>query len=193
MDFFKRAWVEIDLTALKNNYKSICEMCGTKVIPVVKADAYGHGVEQVVKALQNLGADMFAVSNVLEAVELRNAGIKGDILVLGFTSVDAVELLLKHNITQRIYSLEYAVSLSEKADEMGDKIKSHLKLDTGMGRIGFNCRENDCDIEDIKTALNLNGLIFTGAFMHFAVADSEDISDIEFTKQQFSMFENILK
>ena len=188
MDFLRRAWVEIDLVALKNNYKIIKDTCNTRVISVVKADAYGHGFEHCVKALEEVGCDMFAVSNVLEAVELRDVGIKGDILVLGYTPVETAETLAKNNIIQCVYSLEYATALSEKASELGIEIKAHLKLDTGMSRIGFNCRNEETDVLEIEKALLLDNLKYTGVFMHFASADSNDASDVDFTKLQFERF-----
>lgn len=188
MDFLRRAWVEIDLNSLKQNYSSICRECKTNVIPVVKADAYGHGAPMVALALQDCGADMFAVSNILEAAELRENGIKGDILVLGYTPAEASELIAEHDVTQCIFSLEYATDLSRKAEEIGVKIKSHLKLDTGMGRIGFDCRSDKLNIKEINSALSLSGLDYTGVFMHFAVADSNDKSDIDFTNEQYKRF-----
>jgi len=193
MDFLRRAWAEIDLDALKKNYDFVCKKCNTKVIPVVKADAYGHSAVLVARVLQNCGADMFAVSNVLEAIELRDAGIKGEILVLGYTPTDAVLLLKEHNITQCVYSLEYAISLSEAAIKNDVEIKVHLKLDTGMGRIGFNCRNNNCDIKEIETALKLSGITYTGVFAHFAVADSNEESDVDFTNQQYKRFCDTVK
>lgn len=190
MDFLRRAWVEIELKALKNNYRIIKNNCKNRVISVVKADAYGHGVESCVKALQDAGCDMFAVSNVLEAVELRECGIKGDVLVLGYTPIDAVPLIAEHNIIQCIYSLEYAKALSNKATELSINIKAHIKLDTGMSRIGFDCRQDDCDISDIENALSLKGIEYTGVFMHFAVADSKNEDDVDFTAMQFIRFIN---
>jgi len=193
MDFLRRAWVEIDLNALKNNYKAIEKAAGTKVIPVVKADAYGHGVAPIVKALQDNGADMFAVSNALEAIELREAGIKGDILVLGYTPADAVALLVEHNITQCVYSLDYAIALSRNATSISKNVNVHLKLDTGMGRIGFDCRKDDSDISGIVSALRLEGLNYTGVFAHFSVADSNCEDDVLFTNSQYARFCNTLK
>lgn len=191
MDFLKRAWAEIDLNALKNNYKKICRMSEVKVIPVVKADAYGHGVIPIVTALQDCGADMFAVSNLVEGIELRDAGIKGDILVLGYTPVESAELLSEYNITQCVYSFEYATALSKKAIECGLIFNAHLKLDTGMGRIGFDCRSDNFDITEIVDTLSLNGLKFTGVFAHFAVADSLNQNNVEFTHSQYKRFCNV--
>jgi len=188
MDFLRRTWVEIDLDALKHNYNTICSLTDSRVIPVVKADAYGHGAATVAIALQECGADIFAVSNVIEGIELREAGITGEILVLGYTDVDAFHLLTEHSITQCVYSLDYATALSNQALKYGKNLKVHLKLDTGMGRIGFNCRKADCDILEIVEALSLEGLDYTGVFAHFAVSDSIDESDIEFSIGQYERF-----
>lgn len=191
MDFFKRTWVEIDIKALENNYNVICKNSKSKVIPVVKADAYGHGADYIVPALQNQGADFFAVSNVAEAVELRELGINGDILILGYTPVDSVSVLIKYNIIQCVYSLDYAKLISQKAIELNGKIKSHLKLDTGMGRIGFGCRQEK--LSEILEALSLDGLCFDGVFTHFAVADSGNKNDIDYTNNQYKIFDETVK
>ncbi len=188
MDFLKRAWVEIDIEALKNNYDIICKKSESRIIPVVKADAYGHSATDSAIALTKCGADFFAVSNVLEAIELRNAGIMCDILVLGYTPIDSLPLLTEYNITQSIYSYDYAVALGDAAENSGVSLKCHLKLDTGMGRIGFNCRNSLEDINEIENALKIKNLDFKGVFTHFAVADSETQDDITFTDNQYKNF-----
>lgn len=192
MDFLKRAWVEINLNALKHNYNTVCKMSGVKVIPVVKANAYGHGAPSVATALQECGADMFAVSNVVEGIELRDAGINGDILILGYTPVDAFDLLIEHNIIQCVYSLEYAEALSAQAVKQNTTLKVHLKIDSGMGRIGFDCRKNDCDISEILKALALDGLKFTGVFTHFSVSDSRDEDNVKFSRDQYDRFNRVV-
>lgn len=188
VEFLRRTWAQIDINALKNNYENICRICKCIVIPVVKADAYGHGAVEVSKALKECGAKMFAVSNVSEAIVLRSCGISDDILVLGYTPEESVSKLIDNNITQCIYSYKYALMMSEKAIELNGKIKSHLKLDTGMGRIGFSCRNGKGDLEEIKETLKLGGLDFTGVFTHFASADGSEVSDMEFTKEQYKNF-----
>lgn len=193
MDFLRRAWVEIDLNALKSNYKTICSQCKSKVIPVIKADAYGHGASQVASALQESGADFFAVSNISEAIELRKSGIKGEILILGYTPVEAVNLLREYNIIQCIYSYEYASQVNDEAEKLGVMIKSHLKLDTGMGRIGFDCREGKYIEAELIGALKLEHLDFKGVFTHFPSADSYEESDIEFTRCQYEIFNNTVE
>lgn len=192
MNFLKRAWVEIDINALKNNYRTICSRCDAEVIPVIKADAYGHGAIEIAGALKECGANFFAVSNILEALELREHGVDGDILVLGYTPVDAVSMLLENNITQCVYSYEYAQILSDEAKRLNGRIKAHLKLDTGMGRIGFNCREDVADIDEIASALELDGIEFCGVFTHFTVADSKEKNDVDYTLSQYNRFKKTL-
>ncbi len=188
MDFLRRAWVEIDLNALKSNYKTICQRSKAKVIPVIKADAYGHGASQVSQALQETGADFFAVSNISEAVELRNCGIKGEILILGYTPVEAVKFLGEYDVIQCIYSYEYASEVNTEAERLNIKVKSHLKLDTGMGRIGFDCRSGKCNLPELMDTLKLSRLNFKGVFTHFPSADSYKESDIQFTRKQYEIF-----
>lgn len=188
MHLTKRVWAEIDIEALKNNYDKICSKCGVRLIPAVKADAYGHGAVSVASALQSFGNDFYAVACLAEAIELRENGIKGDILILGYTPEEDVEYLIEYDITQTIYSEEYADIIGNKAKSLGSKVKSHLKLDTGMGRIGFDCREEKFDLSGVINALNKENLDFVGVFTHFSVADSDSESDIQFTRKQFGNF-----
>ena len=135
MKFFHRTWAEIDIDALIHNLKTIKNTaCGSKVMAVVKANAYGHSADLVAPALEEAGVDFFAVSNISEAIQLRELGLTTPILILGYTPVEAVVLLKEHNISQCVYDLEYARQLSAKAVENDVKIKIHIKLDTGMSR-----------------------------------------------------------
>ena len=190
MEYLKRTWAEIDVDALLHNFKQIKSTCG-EVAAVVKADAYGHGASVVAPILQKAGADMFAVSNVDEALELRNCGIKKPILILGFTPIKYAKLLAKNDIIQTIYSFEYAGQLSAEAQSANITLTCHLKIDTGMSRLGFNCRDNNLSgvTEMLKTAL-LPSLNICGVFTHFATADSEKISDKLFTDGQYSRFKS---
>ena len=187
-DFLRRAWAEVDESALIHNFKIIKQTAQSKVCAVVKADAYGHGVDIIAPILQNAGAPWFAVSNVEEAIELRELGITKPILILGYTPCEYVSELAAHNVSQCVYSLDYARELSQSATQNNLKINIHLKLDTGMSRIGFNCRNEESDVLEIEKALLLDNLKYTGVFMHFASADSNDASDVDFTKLQFERF-----
>ena len=156
--FLRRTWAEIDEKALLHNFEIIKQTAKSKICAVVKANAYGHGVEIVAPALQKAGADFFAVSNIEEAVELRESGITKPILILGYTPCEYVCELEKYDISQCVYSLEYAKELSNEVASYNFKIKVHLKLDTGMSRIGFDCRSDSLNgIDDAITAANLDG------------------------------------
>lgn len=188
MDFLKRAWAEINLDNAKANYKTI-EMSAKdrRIMPVIKADAYGHGANFLAKLYEECGTEIFAVSNINEAIKLRKAGITKDILILGYTPKEYIETLLEYSITQTVYSLDYAKELSKIASKTNVLVKAHLKLDTGMNRLGFNPEQ---DYSDILKALALPGIYFEGIFTHYAVADSEDPSDKDFSLEQLDRFNN---
>ena len=187
--FLHHTWVEINLKNLVNNYRSVREACGKKAYAVIKADAYGHGAVQVAAALSEAGVDGFAVSNLAEAEELRHAGIREPILILGYTPAQYAERLVSGNIAQCVYSAEYAEALNEQAGRANVRVTAHLKLDTGMGRLGFDLRSGTMPgLAEAKAVLALENLNTVGVFMHFAAADSAEISDQEFTKEQHARF-----
>lgn len=187
--FLRRTWAEIDENALLHNFKIIKQTAKSKICAVVKANAYGHGVEIVAPLLQNAGADFFAVSNIEEAVELRTLGITKPILILGYTPCEFVYELNKYNLSQCVYSLEYANELSKEAAANNFKIKVHLKLDTGMSRIGFDCRSDNLDgIDDAITSATLDGFEIEGVFTHFAVSDRNESQEDGFTTEQYNRF-----
>lgn len=191
VNFLRRTWAEIDIRNLTENLSIVQTASNRKVYAVIKADAYGHGAVRVASALRKAGADGFAVSNLAEAEELRSAGIREPILILGYTPADCAERLVRGDIAQCVYSAEYAKLLNEQAHKAGVVVTAHLKLDTGMGRIGFDFRSDDgFDLDGAKEVLALDNLNTVGVFMHFAVADSMDASHVEFTKQQYSRFWN---
>lgn len=190
MDYLSRAWVEIDLDKAYYNFTKIKEMAnGRCVMPVVKADAYGHGANVLAKLYEDNGADGFAVSNINEAIKLRKCGIKTEILVLGFTPTQYIQQIYAFDITQSVYCLDYAKQLSKLATENNFNIKVHIKLDTGMGRIGFNCRSDIfIGLEEVKECIKLPSLEFEGIFTHFSSADSLEENDISFTNRQYKLF-----
>ncbi len=190
MDFLKRAWAEIDLNNALFNLEKIRDMAnGRYIMPVVKADAYGHGANVLAKLYENNGVTAFAVSNINEAIKLRKFGIKSDILILGFTPTSYINQLYAFNITQAVYCKEYAEQLSDAARCNSFVIKIHIKVDTGMGRIGFDSRNSDFNgLDDIKAVLSLPNLNCEGVFTHFSSADSEDKNDIEFSDCQYDRF-----
>lgn len=190
MDFLRRTWAEIDIDALKHNFnqiKGITKDC--KIMPVIKADAYGHSVKLTAPVLEKAGAAAFAVSNFSEAVALRESDITVPILILGYTPVELASLLQKNNIIQTVFSSEYAKALSESAVKTGAKVDIHIKLDTGMSRIGFDCRDEELSgLNSAISSARLDGLEFKGIFTHFAFADRTKETDDGFTDRQYSLF-----
>lgn len=188
-NFLRRTWAEIDTDALLHNFNIIKQTANTRVCAVVKANAYGHGVNIVAPLLQKAGADFFAVSNLEEAIELRDIGITKPILILGYTPSEYARELAVYNVSQCIYSLDYARELSQIAIEKKLQINIHLKLDTGMSRIGFDCRNDDLNgINDALAAARLGGFKLEGVFTHFAVSDRNEAQEDGFTDYQYNCF-----
>ena len=190
VDFLHRTWAEIDISALIHNFKIIKEDAkDSHIMAVVKADSYGHSARDVAPVLDKEGADSFAVSNIEEALTLREIGIKKPILILGYTPVNMADVLAREDISQCVYSKEYANELSSRATANGAEIKVHIKLDTGMGRLGFDCREDSLpEIADAIAAAKLPGFILEGVFTHFAESDRTEDADDGFTDAQFKRF-----
>ena len=183
MEFERRCWAEVDLGALRHNFKLVRERAGdAAVMAVVKADAYGHGDAVVAPLLEQEGADQFAVSGFGEAVCLRRAGVTKPILILGYTGVQNAAALAVGGISQTVFSLEYARALSEAALRAGVAVRVHLKVDTGMGRIGFTADDDmERAVAEMAEACALPGLVPVGVFTHFAAADSTAPEDIAYT------------
>ncbi len=188
----KRTWAEIDLSALSYNYKKIREHIGQNVAfcGVVKADAYGHGAVMVSKRLQDMGADYLAVSSIDEAMELRFNGITMPILILGHTPREQVDRLITLNITQAVTCEAKAIEYSEEAVRFGGTLKVHIKVDTGMSRLGYICEGDyfEHGVDGICEACDLPGLSAEGIFTHFAVADEEGNECRRYTDHQFKLF-----
>ncbi len=189
MNFAHHCWAEIDLSALAENFAAIRQRVGGPVCAVVKADGYGHGARMVAKTLQEAGAAAFAVSSLAEGRELRSAGIQKPILILGYTDPAFAARLAEASIVQALFSAEYAASLSAAAVQAGVTVPCHLKLDTGMGRIGFCARSGLARaVADMEACYALPGLRIQGIFQHFAVADSTDPADVAYTMEQHDLF-----
>lgn len=190
MDFLHRTWAEIDINALKHNFEILkTKANGTKIMAVVKADGYGHSAKAIAPVLEQNGADLFAVSNIDEAIALRSYGIKTPILILGYTPVSRAKDLYEYKISQCIYSYEYAKMLSAEAKKQNALVNIHIKLDTGMSRLGFDCRnENLNGIEDATMSAKLPHLVLEGVFTHFAVADRTMLQEDGFTDAQYNRF-----
>lgn len=183
-----RTWAEIDLNNLEHNineFKSVISK-DTEIMAVVKADAYGHGYEEVSKRLNQIGIKYFAVAELIEAINLRKAGIKGDILILGYTMIneDTIRLVKKYNLTLTIPSKEYAQQLNL----YNKKINVDIKVDTGMNRLGIDCN----DIDSIANIYSYKNVIVKGIHSHLCVADSLKNEDIEFTKKQIILFKQVI-
>ena len=186
----KRFWAEIDINAAEKNFNLIKNKLNkdTKLCCVVKANAYGHGAVYLSKLYEKLGADFFAVSNIEEAMQLRNNGISTPILILGYTPTSCASILAENNISQSVFSYSYAKELSKSASADGVKVKIHIKLDSGMGRIGFDCiHKREEMLQSIVDVCNMQGLENEGVFTHFALAD-DGTDGAEFTKLQYDRF-----
>lgn len=196
MDFVKRTWAEISLDAVIHNFKEIKSKIGNaKICCVVKADGYGHGAVMLSQVYEKLGADFFAVSNIDEGIELRDAGCTLPILILGYTPVTDASRLAQYNISQAVFSLGYAQALSDECTKAGVSVKIHIKADTGMSRIGFMCQQfprDDNSIKEICKACALPNLIPEGLFTHFCVSDEGD-EGREFTQKQYDNFTYVRK
>lgn len=190
----KRTWAEIDLDALEFNYKSLKaampEGCG--FVGVVKADSYGHGSVMVSRVLEELGAKYLAVSNLEEAIQLRNADIKLPILILGFTPAEFAEELSDYGITQAVNDVDYAKELNSRLEAAGKKLTVHIKADTGMSRMGFTTYgEFDHAVEGVVEVSKLPCLDIEGIFTHFAVSDDTD--QREYTELQYGRFMGLIE
>ena len=193
----RRTWAEIDLDALARDFQAVREAANpqAKVCCVVKADAYGHGAVRIAREFEELGADWFAVSNLEEALQLRLGGIQKPILVLGYTPPEEAAALSNHHISQCVYSLDYARDLSRTAEEAGVTVNIHVKIDTGMSRLGFYYQDisrDEATVQEVKAACQLPGLHPEGIFTHFAVSDEGKAGDA-FTMQQFGCFKEMIE
>ena len=192
----RRTWAEIDLDALKHNYKTLRALTGetVKFLGVVKADAYGHGAVEVGSTLQGLGCDYLAVSSLDEAMELRHGGITMPILILGHTPAEQVGKIIELGITQAVTCKAKADEYSAEALRCGGTLKIHIKVDTGMSRLGYLCAGEHFQrgVEGILHACSLPGLEAEGIFTHFAVADETGEEDAAYTRQQFRLFEKMV-
>ena len=196
-EILRRTWAEIDLDALARDFRAVRQAANAqaKVCCVVKADAYGHGAVRMAREFEELGADWFAVSNLEEALQLRLGQIQKPVLVLGYTPPEEAAALAKYHISQCVYSLEYAKELSHYAVEAGVTVKIHVKIDTGMSRLGFYYQDisrDEATVQEVKAACTLPGLYPEGIFTHFAVYDEGKEGDA-FTMRQFGCFKEMIE
>ena len=184
MENNRPVWVEVDLRALKRNYERVKAFTKSEIMPIVKADAYGHGAVEVVRALHDMGARRFGVAVLEEALELRKAFPKISIMLIGTFAGEDLPSIVKEDIICGIYTLDQAIALSKEANLQGKIAKVHLKVDTGMGRIGFRLEE----FEQILNIVELPNLNIEGIYTHFATADHSDLS---FAREQLKQFEEV--
>jgi len=193
----KRAWAEVNLDAICHNYNLIRASLPkeTKLCCVIKANAYGHGAVTLARCYEKVGADFLAVSNLSEALELRYEKINLPILILGYTPPEAAKVLYENNISQCVFSPDYARALANAARLAGVSVKAHIKVDTGMGRLGFALRHEEdllrCS-DEIAVSLADSALVAEGIFTHFASADEGEAGE-DFTQEQLSLFLQLTK
>ncbi|MDD4599563.1 MAG: alanine racemase [Negativicutes bacterium] len=186
--FERPVWAEINLAAIAHNVRRIRQYIkpSTKICAVIKADAYGHGTSAVVRTVMNAGADYLGVAILNEAIDLRREGFTIPILVLGYTPPRQAAQIVDNNVTQTVFNYDVAEAISNAAVAVGQKAKIHLKIDTGMNRIGIRPE----DAGDFAEAVaKLPGIELEGVYSHFATADSQDKA---YVLEQFGRFKEAL-
>ena len=187
----RRTWAQIDLDAAGENIRQIKAHIspGAKLCATVKADCYGHGYEHMVAAMAAAGADWFAVSNLPEALQLRRCGVSQPVLILGYTPPEQAQALALNDVSQTVFCADYAHALSAAAVEAGVEVNVHIKIDTGMSRLGFFCQDSAADapaLDEAAAVCRLPGLRPEGIFTHFSSADCAD-GEV-FTRLQYDLF-----
>lgn len=182
----ERAWALINLDNIRHNYLQIKKIALTEVMPIIKADAYGHGSFEVAKALSDIGAKYFGVATCEEAISLKNIG--AEILILGFTPEKKLQDVIANGLEQTVYDFETAKKLSDIATKLNRQARIHIKIDTGMHRLGFEAAPET--IDTIQKINCLPNLVVTGIFSHFA---QSDIENDQFTYEQYEKFNYIVK
>jgi len=184
------AWAEINLGAVAQNMQEIRRVTAPTagILAVVKANAYGHGAVEVSKVALASGASWLGVARVSEGVELREAGIDAPVLVLGYLTPDQYSEAIRYQLTQAVYTLDMGIALSEVAAKLGTRAKVHIKVDTGMGRLGWY--DSSQLVQDVLKLARQPNLELEGIFTHFAAADEKDKS---YTLQQLHKFTEIIE
>lgn len=182
-----RAWIEINLNNLTHNVKTLRNAMPSncELMAVVKAEAYGHGMYQIAEYMNRIGVKAFAVATIDEGIKLRHYGILGEILILGHTSPARAEELHKYNLTQALIDYDYTLLLEQQDYD----IKAHIKVDTGMHRLGFD----KGDTEKIARVFKMKHIEVGGIYTHLCVSDSLEEEDIRFTNMQIDSFYELLE
>ncbi len=194
MKLLKRTWADVSLDDLAHNYHTLRQTvpASCRFLGVVKADAYGHGAVPISRHLEDLGAELLAVSNLEEAVQLRRGGVKAPLLILGYTPAIYATDMVEMGIIQEVHSLEYARELEDRLSGTSLRLPVHLKLDTGMTRLGFFCQGGEAALDELLTICHMKHLLVEGMFTHFPVADSTAPEDEAFTRAQFDQFSRFI-
>lgn len=181
-----RAWIELNLSSLKHNVRQLnaAVSSGCQLMAVVKAEAYGHGAFQIATCIQQMGVKAFAVATIDEGINLRHYGITGEILVLGYTCPSRAGELQRYDLMQTLIDYDYALALNQQ----GYDIKAHIKIDTGMHRLGYDVK----DFGKVSYTFMLPHIHVAGIYTHLCVADSLEDEDIQFTKRQIESFRRLL-
>lgn len=191
-EFLQRTWAEIDLDRIAHNYRILRRCAGdsARFLGVVKANAYGCGAVQVARKLEELGADYLAVACLDEVRELRDAGISLPILILGYTPPEMTVQLIRYGVTQSVSSEADAMEYSRYAADCGKTLKVHIKVDTGMTRLGFSLRGDFFrgSVDAIARSCALPNLEAEGIFTHMSVSDEPDADSEAYTREQFALF-----
>ncbi len=184
-------WAEIDLRAISHNVSELRRITGqeAKLMAVVKANGYGHGAVETANEALKSGAECLGVARIEEGIELRKAGIGVPIMVFGYTPMAFRDKLMAFQLIQSVSTTDYARRLSDIAVAQGSKAKIHIKIDTGMGRLGFQANEEKSVVNEIASIFRMSGLKIEGIFTHFASADAPDKSD---TLKQLEHFHDLL-
>ena len=179
-----RAWLEINLDNLEHNVNQIKSIIPDKckIMAIVKANAYGHGMIEIAKKLNEIGVQDFAVATLSEGINLRKNNIKGNILILGYTDLKDVEYIIKYDLIQTIVDYEYAKKIEKM--KLEDKLKVHIKINTGMNRIGVSYK----NIDNLIKTYQIKNIEILGTYSHLCVADSLKSDDVEFTNEQINNF-----
>lgn len=186
--FLKRIRAEVNLNAVENNLnevRALLDLSKTKPACVIKADGYGHGDRELLKLYEGMGVEFFCVSNITEALRLRSCGCKGDVLILSWSNPEDSDILSENNIISAIVSLENAKEVSECAHK---PVRVHIKLDTGMNRVGISAADTERCAAEIAEIAKLPNINAEGVFTHFAAADDKSEESVRFTEMQKERF-----
>ena len=185
---YRPTWAEVNLSNLAYNLNQIKKMLApyTKIMVVIKADAYGHGLIPIAKKLVSCGVDFFGVASIDEGIKLRKAGVRLPILILGLMLKQDIAPIFRYRLTAAVCEEELTIALNNKARMFGKPMNVHIKVDTGMGRLGVLYRDAE---QFIKKAHKLKFINIEGIFTHFALADTNK----EFTLQQINLFERLIQ